>query len=660
MSAFRSVEFWKSAVMNMPDNSFYELLRSVFGKIKTPFNKQQLLKDLEIFLLQKDIQKTIAAYINENDAKIITAVSIFDEPSPEDLERFFKDEFGNIQLHENIVNLEERFILYRYKNGLELNPVLKPILAPITEDTSALFPVLSSKNTAKKIKSTVTLNDRILAGLLSFVFSWQEIYRREGVLRKQTADAGKICFPGLDLQQTLGALQILGLFYRNGDKLLPNIKNFTDIALLPVRKRMLYCAAALLIYKEENHFQNKWQEINNLAPYYKTKVRQTAGFIHNFLETKNEMLLEEKTLVKLALIAKSRTKTDINIDHLIDAVKKVDLFDCEPPVERGSITIDSGFSILVYPEINFADAVELAIFSNIKEAGAVVQFELEKASVIRAFDNGISAQNIIDTINRLSAKKMPDTLIWNVKDWEKRHSEVSLKSGTVLTLSKDKHYLAQTMPLSAMINETLAPGVYLLNESVEEEAVAALNNAGIDIIARNKNRTAASHQNTTTQNYFPDFPPSNSFSPKTQGIRTASKKEDCTVLINNFNTILEKMPVTKTERDELSARIDRRLILCEAQLKEANIRYEKLEARHMDYAGKQNIAKQAISQSSPVEVKWPGAGKEKCIYGMPIALDKEESGLVLVVDSAEKNEKIRIPLAKISLLRRIKKSIFES
>jgi hypothetical protein len=71
---FRPIEFWKSAVMTMPDNSFFELMRSVFGKIKTPFNKQQLINDLETFLLREDIQNTIASYIDLNDIKIIAAV----------------------------------------------------------------------------------------------------------------------------------------------------------------------------------------------------------------------------------------------------------------------------------------------------------------------------------------------------------------------------------------------------------------------------------------------------------------------------------------------------------------------------------------------------------------------------------------------------------
>jgi len=130
------------------------------------------------------------------------------------------------------------------------------------------------------------------------------------------------------------------------------------------------------------------------------------------------------------------------------------------------------------------------------------------------------------------------------------------------------------------------------------------------------------------------------------------------VLTAGFHAILEKMPLGEAERAELSARINRRLVLCETQLKEANIRYEKLEARHLDYTGKQNIAKQAIAQQSPVEIVWP-AGSGESIFGIPRALEKEEGDLILTVVLSDREDVMRIPLAKISLLRRIKKSIFE-
>jgi hypothetical protein len=119
---------------------------------------------------------------------------------------------------------------------------------------------------------------------------------------------------------------------------------------------------------------------------------------------------------------------------------------------------------------------------------------------------------------------------------------------------------------------------------------------------------------------------------------------------------------SKAEMDELAARIDRRLVLCESQLRDASVRYEKLEARGLDYVGKAMIAKQAIASQSPVELIRPGKKGER-IFGIPRALEKEGGESVLVISPQNGGETggefLRIPLGKISLLRRIKKSIFE-
>jgi hypothetical protein len=316
----------------------------------------------------------------------------------------------------------------------------------------------------------------------------------------------------------------------------------------------------------------------------------------------------------------------------------------------------------------------LADFMNVMEAGAVVRFELNKDTVVRAFNNNIRADEIINLLGRLSGGRLDDNLIWNLKDWEKRHGEVSLKSGVILTLSEDRRYLTETMPLSGLISETLAPGIYLLPSNAMDKAAAALCAAGIDIISRRKEKSAVSAPVTDASliaaqanKYFP--PPVSDFQKEITektGVSAADsnsapsmiESSKRSALTENFHAILKEMPLGEVERAELSARIDRRLVLCETQLKEASIRYEKLEARNMDYAGKQNVAKQAIAQRSPVEIVWPGGGRER-IFGIPKALEKEGEDIVLVIVPAGGQDEMLIPLGKISLLRRIKKSIFE-
>ena len=73
----------------------------------------------------------------------------------------------------------------------------------------------------------------------------------------------------------------------------------------------------------------------------------------------------------------------------------------------------------------------------------------------------------------------------------------------------------------------------------------------------------------------------------------------------------------------------------------------------MDYTGKQIIAKQAVAAASPVEIIRQHRGKEKQIFGIPNSLEKKGDALFLLIAGK------RIPLAKIILIRKIKKSIFE-
>ena len=694
---FRSVSFWKSAVLSAVDNSFFELLRSVFGTIKTPFNKQQLLNDLEIFLLREDIQKAISSYIDKTDAKIISAVSIIGEPVPEQLERFFSDEFSYAQLLDIIVNMEERFILYRFREEkpclnagvrLALNPVLKQVLLPFTADTSDLFTSFSAKEASgtdhSASESQIINCDLLLAGILSFASQWQPFYKTDSsnknVIRKRVISAAKTCFPGINLNQIINSALFLGLFYIDEDRLAPDKKHLDDFGLLTAWERSEYFTAALMISCELTA-----NEI--LPPLYRSKIREIVNLIHNLINMlDSDAQYPEQTLKRMIEILKIQTDVNIITEKLLELLKKTGLITGTTAdllrlgavtrnklTEKGKpvIALDSGFSMLVYPEINFNDAISIASFSSIHETGSslitpVFRFEISRDSAVRAFDNMITSDQIIGLLTRLSGKNADDSLVWKLKDWEKRHSEVSLKKGVILKLSEEHRYLTETKTFSQLITETLAPGLYLLNEDAIEEAENVLRSSGIDIIGRRKQ--VNQKKNIYYTNYFPvpslansQFKIQNSKSP-VQDNKFAS------VLTEEFHAILKKMQLTEAEKSELSARIDRRLVLCDTQLKEANLRFEKLEAKLMDYTGKQNIAKQAISQQSPVEVICPikGAADRKNndmlaegekIFGIPKALEKQGNELILVIDIS--SEIRRIPLAKIIKLRRIKKSIFE-
>jgi hypothetical protein len=699
---FRPPDFWKTAVITLPDNSFFELLRSVFGNIKTPFNKQRLMADLTAFLSREEIQKTIYRYIDAADARIIAAVGVLGEPVQGELDSFFAGELSYIVLHEIILNLEERFILYRFqedgKNRLALNPVLEPVLAPIAADVSLLFP---SRLPVQGVELPAALvpDDRTLGGLLAFIFAEPAFFKNEGGIRKKVLDAGAAIFPGLDLEALTGGFRLLELLREEGEGFVPHEGRLRAFADLSPRERMEYTAAGMYCFLYE-------EGADAAGRLFRGRIHSLAALIHRLTGlVKPERWYPPETLNRYGGILERELQTErirgIWFDKLCGLMKTLGLLVSPAPgywtvpapagVGEGGpvLAMDSAFSGILHPGISFADILKLASFFTIREVGVVVRFELSRESAIRGFDQGLDSEKMTALLQRLSQNRISESLVWSLKEWEKRYGEVSLRQGLVLMLAEDRRYLAEAEPVAALVRETLAPGVYLLSSPAAGEALEALRKAGVDIVSRPSEGVFAESRGGLQARGGPEssgaFPPLENapgagMEPSVvSGLASGAEGE---ALKDRFRGVLEKMSLGREEREELASRINRRLVLSDSQLAGASIRYEKLEARLLDYVGKAAIAKQAISSKSPVEITWTHPRKGPvAVMGIPAALEKTggESILVLNPLSPEGGEAlripgdtiripgdtiripgdtIRIPLGKISLLRRIKKSIF--
>jgi hypothetical protein len=713
--SFRPPEDWESALLILPDNAYFDLMRSIFGDIKTPFNKQRLVEDLGSFLSKKDIQETIAAYIDERDARIIAAVAMLEEPAPGELETFFAGEFGFAELRSALLNLEERLILYRFHDRdtdaaeshgseaaparrLALNPLLEPVLRPIIDNGNALFPSEPlSMPESHSIAVQGLEDDRILAALFAFVADEPDFFKAEGGIRKKVLEDGKALFDGLDLEALAGGLQALGLVRQGGEGFVgglaldePRIRRF---AALPHTERREYLAAGICLAR------------NSPRPllHNRSRLQSLAGFFSAFLGMlKTDRQYPRPTLVRMAdmlerngpgrrgelLAAFAWAEGGAGpgdsdfFDSILEALRIAGLL-CvgpggvyfrAPPAKHGApkdtpvIAMDTAFSCLLYPEIGFADALSLALFSLVRETGATVRFELTRESVVRGFDLGLDGAGMISLLDRLSGNQVEQNLRWTIKDWEARYSGVSLFQGMILSLAEDRRYLAEAEPVSTLISRTLAPGVYLLSAEDRVGAIQALRRAGIDIVAQPLQAGSEARHSERSSPYpslgqaprilrdrLPGTPDKDTIPeepPPPDPLQAGRHKE-------RFRKALEKLSLTKDEREELSARIERRLILSESQLATASVRYEKMEARGLDYVGKTSIAKQAIASKQLIEIVWSDPqGEVNRAIGLPNALQKSGGETLLVLNPVPSGDPIRLPLGKIGVLRRVKQSLF--
>jgi hypothetical protein len=693
---FRPPEFWQSAVMTLPDNAFFELLRSIFGNIKTPFNKQRLLADLTALLSKAGIQKTIAAYIDEEDARIIAAVALLGEPAPGELESFFAGDLSYAALHDTLLNLEERFILYRFReegqSRLALNPALEAVLAPFAARRALLFPSSPVPAEASGPAGRPAADDRLIGGILSFVSEAASFFKSEGGLRKKILDAGALIFPGFDLEALAGGLRMLGLLRAGGEGLAPEPRRLAALAELSPRERLEYWAAGIYVFLHEDGSAGA-----AAGHLFRGRIRALAVLIHRLLDLiRPDRWYPPGTLRRHAGILERELPGaagpgGIRFDRLTGVLENLGLLVSpapdywaagpalrpprKPEAAVPALAMDSPSSCILYPGIGFTGILKLASFLAVRETGVVVRFELTRDSAVRGFDQGLDAAEMIALLEQLSQKPVDANMAWSLRDWEKRRAEVRLRQGIVLALSEERRYLAEAKPVAGLVRETLAPGVYLLSGPGMEEAAESLRKAGVDIISQNSggdDAGAAAPGAVPAAELFPPLKPSSRpegppADPAAGGTAPGAGGE---ALKERFREALSKMSLGKGERDELASRINRRLVLTESQLQAASLRYEKLEARLLDYVGKAAIAKQAIASKSLVEIHWthPRDGALQ-VTGIPEGLEKSGGESVLALrplppetgesgTPKEPGELLRVPLGKISLLRRIKKSIF--
>jgi hypothetical protein len=750
---FRSPEDWKSALMTLPDGSYFELMRSIFGNIKTPFNKQRLMDDLEVFLSRREIRETIAAYLDQTDIKVIAAIAVLGEPAPGELESFFAGEFSYAELRGLLLNLEERLILYRFqKEGLyrlALNPLLEPVLAPFTADKRFLISAFSQETDASGEEAAVPpamaarLDDCVLAALFAFAAGEGEFFKAEGGFRKKVLEEGKALFPGLDPECIIGGLQCLGLLRPEGERLIQDDQKLGFFKQLSPHERLEYCAAGMAIYMDKVELSFPYVQ-RNRAQFLARLIHAVMGTLepgrrYSRINLKRILdILERDEAGPGSPWGAGRESPDSFapgkpflpaspdraggsrplLDSILGALEKTGLLEslapgvwragkpspADPPLEqnpspgtggdspdpsgpgddpaddpgtgRPALAMDTGFSCILYPEIGFADALSLAAFCSVRETGATVRFEINRESAVRGFDRGMGSADMLALLDRLSGGRVDGNLRWTLEDWETRYSGVSLYQGILLSLSEERRYLAETGPLAALISRTLAPGVYMLSAAEKAEAVRVLQKAGIDIIAQPSPAMGESVAPHTSEEWRSPYPPLNKRPwlrrqipgkplPR-EGNQGRQRKapppvpdpEKAAACKERFRAVLDTMRLSKAERDELSARIERRLVLTDSQLADVSLRHEKLEARGLDYVGKAAIAKQAIGSGALIEIIWLSPeGKENRFMGIPESLDKQGGETILVL-SQMSGESLRIPIGKISLLRRIKQSIF--
>ena len=136
---------WKDALVQLPDSHFFNMIGLYLGKIKTPFNKQNLIEKLSSFLHRDAVQDILVKGLDENDVRVLTAIHVIDGISKAELSCFFSPQFSHFDIYEKLSNLEERLLIYKahiedLKTSYKITPFLINKLRPFLSENIFLLP----------------------------------------------------------------------------------------------------------------------------------------------------------------------------------------------------------------------------------------------------------------------------------------------------------------------------------------------------------------------------------------------------------------------------------------------------------------------------------------------------------------------------------------
>jgi hypothetical protein len=667
---------WRQAIQSLSSEVFLEIARTYLGPVKTPYRKHELLEELENFMRRPETAERVVALIDESDAVFVDAVFLMPGITREELALFLGGEEAEAFLA--VANLEERLILFEVQSdkrrgqSLYINPFWEASLRDYVFCPAALFAVDDASEFSRehwREVSAFSVDPLGLAALIAFFSSREHLvkFMADGRCHcpAKTQKAFSEAFPAQwSAEDALEFLLRSRLFYRDDEQISLNQSFLQRGRDAEQTGLYLACLCAGL-------------------PGWEGRIEALLGI----LPTEGSFgFLAFRRFCLYVLFSAEDSSRSIEADlpaRLMSALLQTGLlcsrdegrhfFRAQAQTASGSVLrIGADGHLIVQPEVDFASFFPLAPCLDLVKLGSVAEFSVSRQSAVRAFRSSMSATDLIQRLEGLSGAALPQNLVYSFTAWEREHRAVTIAQGLVIASdARLTQFMENVAALRSAIVERLAPGVYLTSYQSSAEAEAALRNSGYETPPRLLSAANMSPRGfgPETDSYLNLFP----LSPRTPGVAAIdfdkkalacrlSQREIQAALFDELAS-LDLPPETA---EALEERIRLKLVISPTGLRPDSVRIERAEAGGLDYIGKVKLLEKARAEPGwLLDLLYrDGQGNPVRVLVRLSALKKTQSGLWLECfphtpeDAAAKAELLRIPVERISHVKRIRVSIF--
>ncbi|MBQ3713730.1 MAG: hypothetical protein II890_07255 [Spirochaetia bacterium] len=622
----KPTEEWRKLLFDLSDQAFFDLVRNYLGDIHTPFNKHKLLDSLEAFLLNKANLEQIISMIDSSDAALLSAVDFLGCASIGQLYSLFSDEKPYYSFYAHLMNLEERLLIC-------------PVRSEKGEQTVVISPIFKEELEKCVIDFDLFLGCRKAPAKKNTEYSWYDIPVISAYISALLAKKGKAApsVPARNLAKDAGEIikDILlkhSLFYQAGRHPVPVNENLKKLFSMDSRDVSRFFIQSYLASNPLETLVYDTMRTDRSYPdrAFARLVRCTAylaGLDAGDIESCKEHLL------KSALAVEEST-----------GIRKLTSIQS---TGNGNIVVQPDFSLYVQGTLDAMESLALAFYSEIRDLDVISRWEVKRESFMRGIRSGISPSTFIALLEEKSGAELPQNILYSFKSWEEECRGIAIYQGCVIKADERfSNLLDNNSIFKKYMQEKLGVGIYLVSEDNAADAmkvVEGISGQSLVLPMEKKNidvLPAIEKENNSSR-----------FKEYENPVPRAKKRDISEKLLKK----IEELDITEEQKDILSDRVHRRLILSEKQLDSGSVRYELMEARGIDYNRKVRLCQHVMELGGAfLELT---VGSEGTLLVKPLQLKKSGNDMLLIGDEIPDGFSVQVPLRKVRYMRKVRTSL---
>ncbi len=667
MSAIPSrIELWERSMASLSDSVFLDLLKNFIGKVPTPFHRPQLVKQLTTLFSSEDFITRVEVSLSESDCRLLTGCAILGCATQDELCSLLIDEYPYAAIQQNVVNLEERLLLVPDPESIGSRPslMLNPLLMQRLLSKSLAIGHLLGFPAEGDSPLSWHADKRIVRALASLHMhaSLGNLERSERLLASRHA---KSIFGAEDARSVERLLLYNRLLFVS-DIVVPNGKN---VRVSTERLQMV-------LNEDEKSLGRRL--FSTLLQHIHPQDRQRyEREVQIFYETFHQLLAyawEDDPLVlkKICTIASHRSALAIgNMDEFIRLLRVTGVWkhgrdgDAEDSAVTLRPTLDSDLTISFTGDVQPVGNKDiLHCISVVRKVDVVTSYEISKPTILRAFDLGLSASHILAYLEGLT-HTTPASLNDLIRHWEAEFGAITIYDGILVKTDERLGRIIKVLPaVQSHIIRIIEDTLFLMARSTEQQWREILGATGVLILP-----------SSISEHTFPQSsqPPSVTLDTPQPPIRELRmllgdlgaqtkmlQTEQGDRLQHELRSLIDAKRLQKAQKEELVARLERKLILTASQIDATVGRTQTLEASGFDFQGKLNLCKAAVNSSVDLlelHMLEPDGGTHVLLTEVKefIRDSKEAAIRVRVLPNGE--ERV-ILIDKVFRVRKLRRSIF--